>query len=162
MFLTDSSQSESLSDGEDQRPSFSKPSVSNDASGGEASQSGNDFSMYNSVSQKLMVICLIGLKLRNTNIACSYSKTVLQSLFSCFQAKMGFKEGEGLGKFGQGRREIVEASTQRGRRGLGLMLQGFEGDLNVEWKDETEVGTVLYTHRYKPVCPMFLMCEILY
>lgn len=52
---------------------------------------------------------------------------------------MGFKEGEGLGKFGQGRREIVEASTQRGRRGLGLTLQGFEGELNVEWKDEPEV-----------------------
>lgn len=55
---------------------------------------------------------------------------------------MGFKEGEGLGKFGQGRREIVETSTQRGRRGLGLTLQGFEGDLNVEWKEESEVHTI--------------------
>lgn len=52
---------------------------------------------------------------------------------------MGFKEGEGLGKFGQGRKEIVEASNQRGRRGLGLTLQGFQGDLNVEWQDEPEV-----------------------
>lgn len=62
------------------------------------------------------------------------------------QAKMGFREGEGLGKFGQGRREIVEASTQRGRRGLGLTLQGFQGELNVDWRDEPEVqkpvGTV--------------------
>ncbi|KAK3547628.1 hypothetical protein QTP86_026269 [Hemibagrus guttatus] len=102
----DSSQSESLSDAEDQRPSFSKPSASQNASGSDASQSAT-FSMYNSVSQKLM-------------------------------AKMGFKEGEGLGKFGQGRKEIVEASTQRGRRGLGLTLEGFEGDLNVEWQDEPE------------------------
>lgn len=54
---------------------------------------------------------------------------------------MGFREGEGLGKFGQGRREIVEASTQRGRRGLGLKLQGFQGELNVDWRDEPEVKT---------------------
>ncbi|CAG03561.1 unnamed protein product, partial [Tetraodon nigroviridis] len=67
----------------------------------------SSFSMYNSVSQKLM-------------------------------AKMGFREGEGLGKFGQGRKEIVEASTQRGRRGLGLKLQGFQGELNVDWRDEPE------------------------
>nr|XP_061806411.1 cap-specific mRNA (nucleoside-2'-O-)-methyltransferase 1-like [Nerophis lumbriciformis] len=53
-------------------------------------------------------------------------------------AKMGFREGDGLGKFGQGRREIVEASTQRGRRGLGLTLQGFQGELNVDWRDEPE------------------------
>ncbi|MEQ2177925.1 hypothetical protein GOODEAATRI_008808 [Goodea atripinnis] len=53
-------------------------------------------------------------------------------------AKMGFREGEGLGKFGQGRKEIVEASNQRGRRGLGLMLQGFQGELNVDWRDEPE------------------------
>ncbi|TSP79436.1 Cap-specific mRNA (nucleoside-2'-O-)-methyltransferase 1 [Bagarius yarrelli] len=106
-----SSQSESHSDAEDQRPSFSKPSASQNASSSDASQSDAKFSMYNSVSQKLM-------------------------------AKMGFKEGEGLGKFGQGRREIVEASTQRGRRGLGLMLEGFEGDLNVEWTDEPEPSAI--------------------
>lgn len=52
---------------------------------------------------------------------------------------MGFRVGEGLGKYGQGRREIVEASTQRGRRGLGLTLKGFQGDLNVDWQDEPEV-----------------------
>ena len=53
---------------------------------------------------------------------------------------MGFREGEGLGKFGQGRKEIIEASTQRGRRGLGLTLQGFQGVLNIDWQDEPEVG----------------------
>ncbi|XP_076874850.1 cap-specific mRNA (nucleoside-2'-O-)-methyltransferase 1 [Brachyhypopomus gauderio] len=103
----DSSQSESPSDAEDHRPSFSRPSVSPNAQSSDAHQSSSNFSMYNSVSQKLM-------------------------------AKMGFKEGEGLGKFGQGRKDIVEASTQRGRRGLGLSLQGFEGELNVEWQDEAQ------------------------
>nr|KAF6461641.1 cap methyltransferase 1 [Molossus molossus] len=65
------------------------------------------YSMYNSVSQKLM-------------------------------AKMGFKEGEGLGKYSQGRKDIVEASNQKGRRGLGLTLQGFDQELNVDWRDEPE------------------------
>ncbi|XP_062871033.1 cap-specific mRNA (nucleoside-2'-O-)-methyltransferase 1 [Trichomycterus rosablanca] len=102
----DSSQSESHSDAEDHRPSFSNPAASQNASGNDDPNS-SKFSMYNSVSQKLM-------------------------------AKMGFKLGEGLGKFGQGRKDIVEASTQHGRRGLGLTLQGFEGELNVEWKDESE------------------------
>ena len=49
---------------------------------------------------------------------------------------MGFQVGEGLGKFGQGRSEIVEASKQRGRRGLGFAIQGLEAD-DVEWV-ETE------------------------
>lgn len=57
---------------------------------------------------------------------------------------MGFREGEGLGKFGQGRKEIVEASTQRGRRGLGLTLQGFKGELNVDWRDEPQVRKNIY------------------
>ncbi|ELK16563.1 S-adenosyl-L-methionine-dependent methyltransferase FTSJD2 [Pteropus alecto] len=65
------------------------------------------YSMYNSVSQKLM-------------------------------AKMGFREGEGLGKYSQGRKDIVEASSQKGRRGLGLTLQGFDQELNVDWRDEPE------------------------
>ncbi|XP_067609214.1 cap-specific mRNA (nucleoside-2'-O-)-methyltransferase 1 isoform X1 [Pseudorca crassidens] len=65
------------------------------------------YSMYNSVSQKLM-------------------------------AKMGFKEGEGLGKYSQGRKDIVEASNQKGRRGLGLTLQGFDQELNVDWRAEPE------------------------
>uniref|UniRef100_A0A452TYF3 Cap-specific mRNA (nucleoside-2'-O-)-methyltransferase 1 n=1 Tax=Ursus maritimus TaxID=29073 RepID=A0A452TYF3_URSMA len=65
------------------------------------------YSMYNSVSQKLM-------------------------------AKMGFREGEGLGKYSQGRKDIVEASNQKGRRGLGLTLQGFDRELNVDWRDEPE------------------------
>ncbi|XP_034756159.1 cap-specific mRNA (nucleoside-2'-O-)-methyltransferase 1 [Etheostoma cragini] len=104
----DSSQNDSLSDQEDHRPGFSMPSISSfDDQDTDPSNVSGNFSMYNSVSQKLM-------------------------------AKMGFREGEGLGKFGQGRKEIVEASTQRGRRGLGLTLQGFQGELNVDWRDEPE------------------------
>lgn len=61
---------------------------------------------------------------------------------SLFQAKMGFKEGEGLGKYSQGRKDIVEASNQKGRRGLGLTLQGFDQELNVDWRSEPEVTGV--------------------
>lgn len=108
----DSSQNDSLSDQEDHRPGFSMPSISSfDDQDTDAKQTSSSFSMYNSVSQKLM-------------------------------AKMGFREGEGLGKFGQGRKDIVEASTQRGRRGLGLTLQGFQGELNVDWRDEPEPSAV--------------------
>ncbi|KAM6182455.1 cap-specific mRNA (nucleoside-2'-O-)-methyltransferase 1 [Erethizon dorsatum] len=53
-------------------------------------------------------------------------------------AKMGFKEGEGLGKFSQGRKDIIEASNHKGRRGLGLTLQGFDQELNVDWQDKPE------------------------
>uniref|UniRef100_A0A8C2HB36 Cap-specific mRNA (nucleoside-2'-O-)-methyltransferase 1 n=1 Tax=Cyprinus carpio TaxID=7962 RepID=A0A8C2HB36_CYPCA len=108
----DSSQSESLSDVEDHKPSFSRASNSQNAEGNDASHDASSkFPMYNRVSQKLM-------------------------------AKMGFREGEGLGKDGQGRKEIVEASTQRGRRGLGLTLKGFQGDLNVDWQDEPEPSAI--------------------
>ena len=54
---------------------------------------------------------------------------------------MGYKEGTGLGKHEQGRVNIVEASTQRGRRGLGLTVTGFEPSA-IEWdfnKEEVRV-----------------------
>lgn len=35
-------------------------------------------------------------------------------------SNMGYKPGKGLGKFEHGRTAPVEASTQKGRRGLGL------------------------------------------
>ncbi|XP_059839475.1 cap-specific mRNA (nucleoside-2'-O-)-methyltransferase 1 [Hypanus sabinus] len=97
------------SDGEGPRMGFGAP-VPPEAAGSEVPPSdplSSKYSMYNSVSQKLMM-------------------------------KMGYREGEGLGKFGQGRKEIVEASLQRGRRGLGLKVKGFDGDLNIDWQVETE------------------------
>ncbi|BFZ07756.1 hypothetical protein BsWGS_10795 [Bradybaena similaris] len=60
-------------------------------------------------------------------------------------AKMGHKEGTGLGKHGQGRTQIVEASTQRGRRGLGMNVTGFEPS-NIEWdfsKEEIIIDEVI-------------------
>ncbi|XP_060610056.1 cap-specific mRNA (nucleoside-2'-O-)-methyltransferase 1 [Anolis sagrei] len=104
----ESSTSSSESDGEnnERRPAFgSFSSTFNTESLVEGTSS--RYSMYNSVSQKLM-------------------------------AKMGFREGEGLGKYGQGRQEIVEASQQKGRRGLGLTLKGFDGEVNINWQDEPE------------------------
>ncbi|KAK3708214.1 hypothetical protein RRG08_023623 [Elysia crispata] len=52
-------------------------------------------------------------------------------------AKMGHKEGEGLGKHSQGRKQIVEASTQRGRRGLGMVVAGLEPK-NLDWDFDKE------------------------
>ncbi|CAJ0968054.1 unnamed protein product [Ranitomeya imitator] len=63
---------------------------------------------------------------------------MFNSVSQKLMAKMGFREGEGLGKFGQGRKEIVETSKQKGRRGLGLILKGFEKELNIDWRDMPE------------------------
>jgi len=56
-------------------------------------------------------------------------------------AKMGYKEGKGLGKYEQGRTEIVKESTHKGRRGLGVEPTGFETDFEKKWEEE-EAGIV--------------------
>lgn len=55
-------------------------------------------------------------------------------------SNMGFKPGKGLGKFEHGRIEPVEASTQRGRRGLGLK-PSIVGELprDFQWTPDDEV-----------------------
>ena len=54
---TDSSQSDSMSDAEEARPSFSRPLQSQESDGqaDADADAANKFAMYNSVSQKLMV-----------------------------------------------------------------------------------------------------------
>ena len=57
---------------------------------------------------------------------------------------MGYSEGKGLGRNEQGRVDIVESSKQRGRRGLGLQLEGLEADEDAKWLlDEEEVRILL-------------------
>lgn len=53
------------------------------------------------------------------------------------QEKMGYSSGKGLGKHAQGVVEPVALSSQRGRRGLGHIVEGFEEE-DVEWDFDQE------------------------
>ncbi|KAK6182178.1 hypothetical protein SNE40_009918 [Patella caerulea] len=68
-------------------------------------------------------------------------------------AKMGYQAGKGLGKHGQGRVEIVEASKQKGRRGLGLFLEGLEAE-DVEWNFDLEELIIEETVDWLPKCTL--------
>ena len=54
-------------------------------------------------------------------------------------SNMGYTKGKGLGKNETGRVNIVEASNQRGRRGLGLKLEGLEAKAGASWEEEENV-----------------------
>lgn len=60
---------------------------------------------------------------------------------------MGFEPGRGLGRYGQGRADIIEASQQRGRRGLGFRVEGFD-DKDFTWEEEEEVPEHSLLHSY--------------
>ena len=51
-------------------------------------------------------------------------------------SQMGYKEGKGLGRHETGRIDIIEASKQRGRRGLGLRLDGLEAKTDAVWNED--------------------------
>eukprot|EP00096_Caligus_rogercresseyi_P000286 TRINITY_DN10695_c0_g1_i1.p1 TRINITY_DN10695_c0_g1~~TRINITY_DN10695_c0_g1_i1.p1 ORF type:complete len:816 (-),score=171.50 TRINITY_DN10695_c0_g1_i1:134-2581(-) len=52
-------------------------------------------------------------------------------------SRMGHKEGKGLGKLGQGRVEPVSLSTQKGRRGLGLVVASLDS-ADIVFEEERE------------------------
>ena len=55
---------------------------------------------------------------------------------------MGHKTGTGLGKHSQGRVDIVESSIQKGRRGLGVSVTGFE-EASLEWDFDKEEASAV-------------------
>ncbi|KAK8774512.1 hypothetical protein V5799_010954 [Amblyomma americanum] len=67
-------------------------------------------------------------------------------------ASMGYKAGTGLGKDNQGIRDIIPTSKQRGRRGLGLSMEGLEPSTDITWDFEEEEVDVKEPLEWIPEC----------
>ncbi|GAB6022154.1 FtsJ methyltransferase domain-containing protein 2, variant 2 [Chamberlinius hualienensis] len=65
-------------------------------------------------------------------------------------AKMGYKEGMGLGKFNQGRTSIIEQSKQRGRRGLGVKVAPELQNTDQNWDFEHDIAEAEETVKWIP------------
>lgn len=65
---------------------------------------------------------------------------------------MGYKEGRGLGKRNQGREDIIPESKQRGRRGLGLSLEGLEPSPDLQWDSSKEEIDITEPLEWMPEC----------
>lgn len=59
---------------------------------------------------------------------------------------MGYEPGKGIGKHGTGIAEPISESTNKGRLGLGYLLEGLEKE-DVKWELE-EVSFVIPCHEY--------------
>ncbi|XP_072031991.1 cap-specific mRNA (nucleoside-2'-O-)-methyltransferase 1-like [Amphiura filiformis] len=84
--------------------------------------------------------------------AASTSSSKYSAFSHKMMAMMGYKEGEGLGKDGSGRVDPVEASRQRGRRGLGLIQEGFEAADDLTWDEKGEQVSAQETKDWIPSC----------
>lgn len=65
-------------------------------------------------------------------------KPKIENIGKHLMSKMGFKEGQGLGKDSQGIAEPIEQSKQKGRRGLGFELTKIEVNPELEWSASKE------------------------
>lgn len=84
-----------------------------------------------------------GRNIKDEMLQIQNNESQTESTYSDFAQRqmesMGFEQGGGLGRYGQGRSDIIEASQQRGRRGLGFRVEGFD-DRDFTWEEEEEVA----------------------
>ncbi|OXU21846.1 hypothetical protein TSAR_001485 [Trichomalopsis sarcophagae] len=77
-------------------------------------------------------------ELNKTNVGTAKEKNDAASKAERMMMRMGYQKGKGLGKELQGRAEPVSASTQKGRRGLGLELKELK-NAHIEFNPDEEV-----------------------